>query len=46
MITKNNIFAPNARAKSEKVRIKRAGKMKKMQKIVKNLQKIVKMRAF
>jgi hypothetical protein len=31
------IITPNARAKSGKVHIKRAGKMKKMQKIVKNL---------
>jgi hypothetical protein len=39
-------FDTNARAKLEEVRIKRTGKKKKMQKIVKNLQKLTKMRAF
>jgi hypothetical protein len=40
------IFASNARVKSGKVRIKRACKKKKVQKIVKNLQKLQKMCAF
>jgi hypothetical protein len=40
------IFTPNARAKSGKLRIKRACKMKKLQKIIKNCKKFAKMRAF
>jgi hypothetical protein len=39
-------FDTNAHTKSRKVRIKRASEKKKLQKIVKNLQKLTKMRAF